>query len=90
MKCLPGINVYALLTVDVLHEIELGVWKSLFTHILRIIQASPHSHNELDKRCAYDTHSQSLLETNNPFTGFAVCPSLEKTPYAGSPARHLR
>jgi hypothetical protein len=52
MKTLPGINVYALLTVDLLHEVELGVWKSLYIHILRIIQTtSREGHNTLDRRC---------------------------------------
>ena len=26
--------------VDILHEFELGVWKAMFTHILRILYAS--------------------------------------------------
>jgi len=38
MGCLPGLNVYSLLVVDLLHEVELGVWKALFTHIIRILQ----------------------------------------------------
>jgi len=50
MNCLPGINIYALLTVDLLHELELGVWKALFTHIVRILSLYPGVVNELDKR----------------------------------------
>lgn len=51
MNCIPDLNVYALLTVDLLHEVELGVWKALFTHIIRILSAhSPESVNELDRR----------------------------------------
>jgi len=38
MTCLPDLDVYSLLVVDLLHEVELGVWKSLFTHIIRILQ----------------------------------------------------
>ena len=38
MTCLPDLNVYSLLVVDLLHEVELGVWKALFTHIIRILQ----------------------------------------------------
>ena len=47
---------YSLLTVDLLHEVELGVWKSLFIHILRLLQLlSPtHGHNELDRRYVCD------------------------------------
>lgn len=52
MNCLPGLDVYGLLTVDLLHEVELGVWKALFIHILRIIQASSRDgHDRLDRRC---------------------------------------
>lgn len=29
-----------MLVVDFMHEIELGVWKTLFTHLLRILSAA--------------------------------------------------
>jgi hypothetical protein len=29
-----------MLVVDLLHEFELGVWKAIFTHLLRILYAS--------------------------------------------------
>jgi hypothetical protein len=49
MKSIPGLNIYALLTVDLLHEVELGVWKALLTHIIRILSVhSPEHVNELD------------------------------------------
>lgn len=52
MDCIPRLNVHDLLTVDLLHEFELGVWKALFSHILRIIAAhSPEGLHELDRRC---------------------------------------
>ena len=39
-KLLPhGINFYALFVPDLLHEFELGVWKSLFGHLLLILYA---------------------------------------------------
>jgi hypothetical protein len=51
MTVLPGLNVYALLTIDLLHEIELGVWKALLTHIIRILSAySSQAVSEFDKR----------------------------------------
>ena len=32
-----------MLVVDLLHEFELGVWKGLFTHLIRILHAAaPH------------------------------------------------
>ena len=40
--------------VDLLHKFELGVWKALFTHFIRIIYAAGHGSDklivELDKR----------------------------------------
>ncbi|KZV98181.1 hypothetical protein EXIGLDRAFT_607198 [Exidia glandulosa HHB12029] len=32
-------NFFAMLVVDLLHEFELGVWKAIFIHMLRILQA---------------------------------------------------
>ena len=32
---------FDLFMVDLLHEIELGVWKALFTHIIRILVSLP-------------------------------------------------
>jgi hypothetical protein len=29
-----------MLVVDLLHEFELGVWKSLFTHLIRLLHAA--------------------------------------------------
>ncbi|TRM61255.1 hypothetical protein BD626DRAFT_558654 [Schizophyllum amplum] len=34
-----GLNFYQLFVVDLLHEFELGVWKAIFIHLLRILQA---------------------------------------------------
>ncbi|KAJ3533663.1 hypothetical protein NMY22_g7246 [Coprinellus aureogranulatus] len=35
---LLGLNVYDLPAVDILHEVEIGVWKSLFVHLLRLLE----------------------------------------------------
>ena len=35
----PLINLFQLFVVDLLHEIELGVWKALFTHLIRMLVA---------------------------------------------------
>lgn len=43
-----------MLVVDLLHEFELGVWKTLFTHLIRILYAALPGDSlviELDKRC---------------------------------------
>ncbi|KAG2339698.1 hypothetical protein BDR05DRAFT_891420, partial [Suillus weaverae] len=34
-----GFNFYSRFIPDLLHEFELGVWKAIFTHILRILYA---------------------------------------------------
>lgn len=35
-----GLDSYNMLVVDILHEVELGVWKALFTHLIRILYAA--------------------------------------------------
>ena len=50
--------------VDLLHEFKLGVWKSLFTHLIRILYAAvPHGSlvAELDRRYI----NSVLLATKN-------------------------
>jgi len=32
-----------MLVVDFMHEVELGVWKALFTHLIRILYAADPS-----------------------------------------------
>lgn len=40
------------LVVDLLHEFELGVWRMLLVHLLRILTSiSKDLVHELDKRC---------------------------------------
>ncbi|KAH6907235.1 hypothetical protein BKA70DRAFT_1428201 [Coprinopsis sp. MPI-PUGE-AT-0042] len=34
-----GFNIYEALVVDPLHEVEIGVWKSLYQHLLRLLDA---------------------------------------------------
>lgn len=42
---------YDMFVVDLMHEFELGVWKAVFIHLLRILQAvDPALINELDRR----------------------------------------
>jgi hypothetical protein len=42
-----------MLVVDLLHEFELGVWKALFIHLLRILEAvNPALLHKLDQRYA--------------------------------------
>jgi hypothetical protein len=38
---LVGQDYHQLFIVDLLHEFEIGIWKSVFTHLIRILHASP-------------------------------------------------
>ncbi|KJA23250.1 hypothetical protein HYPSUDRAFT_137895 [Hypholoma sublateritium FD-334 SS-4] len=52
-------NPSKMLVVDLLHEFEIGVWKSLFTHLIRLLYAAGKDSDrlvtELDKRFVYTT-----------------------------------
>lgn len=53
-----------MLVVDFMHEFELGVWKSLFTHLIRILYvAAPHARQvaELDERSSIDILSKLIF-----------------------------
>lgn len=51
--CRLAFNLFAMLVVDLLHEFELGVWKAIFTHLLRMLQSLEESKvHELDRRFA--------------------------------------
>ena len=46
-----GFNPFQMLVVDLMHEFELGVWKSLFIHLLRMLDAhDSRLLDELDRR----------------------------------------
>jgi len=92
MGCLPGLNVYSLLAVDLLHEVELGVWKALFIHILRILFSySPAALSELDRRYPLSTHWQAPYAPDiYVITGFALSPDLARIPFAGLQAMHCK
>ena len=46
-----GFNLFLMLVVDLLHEFELGVWKAIFTHLLRILDNLKDGKlHELDRR----------------------------------------
>lgn len=36
-----------MLTVDLLHEVELGTWRTLFTHLVRILYSASSGTNNL-------------------------------------------
>ncbi|KAF7372464.1 C2H2-type domain-containing protein [Mycena venus] len=41
-----GAEMFPILVVDLLHEFELGVWKAVFTHIIRVLYAIPERGTE--------------------------------------------
>lgn len=46
-----GFNFFPMLVVDLLHEFELGVWKAVLTHLLRILYANgSNSIQDFNKR----------------------------------------
>jgi hypothetical protein len=48
-----GFNLYLMLVVDILHDFELGVWKVLFIHLIRMLNAVDKTLvDELDRRYA--------------------------------------
>ena len=51
-KLMPlGFNMFDILVVDLMHEVELGVWKSVFIHLLRLLDCHDEGlKHELDRR----------------------------------------
>lgn len=53
-----GLNLFNIFPVDLMHEIELGVWKALLIHLLRILEsANKNLLHELDKRSNISLYS---------------------------------
>ena len=47
-----GFNIFVALVVDLLHEVELGVWRMLLVHLLRILTTlNKDLIHEVDRRC---------------------------------------
>lgn len=45
---------FSMFVVDLLHEVELGVWRSLFIHLLRILECiKPTLTHTLDERFVF-------------------------------------
>ena len=45
-----GFNLFSIFLVDFMHEFELGVWKKVFLHLLRILDCIDGATSELDRR----------------------------------------
>jgi hypothetical protein len=51
-----GFDAFRMLVVDFMHECELGTWKALFTHLIRLLYALPGGDDlvaQLDNRFVY-------------------------------------
>jgi len=47
-----GLDVFKILTVDILHEVELGVGKGVTIHLIRMLETvAPHQVHILNERC---------------------------------------
>lgn len=54
-----GFDVFSMLVVDLMHEFELGVWRAIFTHIIRVLYAATPDGSkvaEFNARCVYFAH----------------------------------
>ena len=59
-----GFNMFSMLAVDLMHEVELGVWKAFFIHLLRILDCVDESlKHELDRRQVSFEASEGLVLT---------------------------
>lgn len=58
-----------MLVVDLMHEFELGVWKALFIHLLRILAVvNPNLLHELDHRYGRPSLSETDCANNLQFS----------------------
>ena len=53
---------FGMLVVDLMHEVELGVWKAVFIHLLHLLDCQNESlKHELDRRQALFEASEGLV-----------------------------
>lgn len=45
-----GFNHFSMFVVDLMHEVELGMWKHLFIHLLRIVNTDATLLSQVDYR----------------------------------------
>lgn len=75
-----GFDVFPSLVVDLLHEFELGVWKSLFIHLIRILEAEDRLStgrsskvDELDRRLVILSCRFCCLASDIHLLGTVIC-----------------
>lgn len=79
-----------MLVVDMLHEFELGVWKAIFTHLMRIAHAAGgNAVKNLNWRYVFSIY-QSLLTTGLSTTGTVVFRHSGEEQSGASTGMHLQ
>jgi hypothetical protein len=56
-----------MLVVDIMHEFELGVWKAIFTHLIRLLYAAGPGGRlvtELDQRCVFSKIFMLVIDSS--------------------------
>lgn len=81
-----GFNLFTMLVVDLLHEFELGVWKAIFTHLLRMLESLKGGKlHELDRRCdILNSMLQTTQLTRSLLKDIARSPRLAEIQSVGS------
>jgi hypothetical protein len=68
-----------MLVVDLLHEFELGVWKALFIHLLRMLEARDKKLlDELDRRYGFG------YDVNDEYSDLCSAPRFRLVPTFGN------
>ncbi|CAA7270389.1 unnamed protein product [Cyclocybe aegerita] len=64
-----------LFVVNLMHEVELGVWKTLFTHLIRILYATaPDGHLVADTICRFSSNTSEMKKlATRDFKDFLQC-----------------
>ncbi len=76
-----GHDVYQMLVPDVMHEVELGVWKAVFKHLVRVlIAAGGDGVQRLDQR--YVSAIRCSCASAHALAASRASPLLVATPYA--------
>lgn len=85
-----GFNLFTIFPVDLMHEIELGVWKSLLIHLLRILEAVDENLlHDLDRRSAILSYCASALVIGFVYSLDSVlCQLLDAIQSEDSPPTH--
>lgn len=61
-----GFNFFQMFVIDLMHEVELGGWRSLLIHLLRILQAAgPGLLHKLDERYIGQLFSTQKTDTHS-------------------------